>query len=136
MLKNKSLGDVLRNLTIAIAIYPIVLIGYWGLNGLGELAVDWHIPADSMPLVYGLTFAVLTVMLLGILGLATVVLALVSLANLIEYAQLLVPGRSPSAVDFVAGLAGIVVAATLVSMARSLVKRHSNANADTPQDAA
>lgn len=115
----------MANTVIAIAIYPIVLIGFWGLNALGTLAVDWQIPSDAMPLVYGLTFAVLTLSLLSILGIATVVLALVSLANLIEYAQLLVPGRTPSAIDFAAGLAGIIVAATLVFAARSLVSRHT-----------
>jgi len=129
MIRSIKVDDVLKNFIIAIAIYPVVLLGFWGLNALGALAVDWHIPADSMPLIYGLTFAALTVTLLSILGVATVVLALVSIANLIEYAQLFVPGRSPSAVDFVAGFAGIIVAATLVSMARSLVRRSGR---DTP----
>lgn len=119
-----DLRNVAISFLISAAIYPVVLLGVWGLIALGTLATDRHMPADTMPLVYGLVFAVLTVALIDILGVATVVLALVSCANLIEYAQLLVPGRSPSAVDFVASLAGIVVAATLVWMARVLVQRH------------
>ncbi len=123
MTKDRLL-DLGRNLLISIAIYPVVLLGVWGLSALGALAADWHIPSDSMPLMYGLVFAVLTFALIDILGIATVVLALVSLANLIEYAQLLVPGRTPSAVDFVASLAGVIVAAVVVWSARVLVGRH------------
>jgi hypothetical protein len=111
-------------ISISVAIYPIVLLGVWGLLWLGTTASDLHLPSDTQPLLYGLVFAALTLALIDILGIASVVLALVSCANLIEYAQLLVPGRSASTVDFLASLAGIVVAATLVWMARSLVQRH------------
>jgi len=134
MINVSKMSDILKNFTIAVAIYPVVLIGFWALNALGTLSMNLHIPADSMPLLYGLVFAVLTVTLLGILGVATVVLALVSTANLIEYAQILVPGRSPSAVDFAAGLAGILVAATLVTFARSLVARNEVADAEVSED--
>ncbi|WP_172297550.1 hypothetical protein [Pseudoruegeria sp. HB172150] len=112
-----------KNFLISIAIYPVVLIGVWALIALGTYAADMHMPADTKPLVYGLVFAVLTFALIDILGVATVVLALVSSANLIEYAQLLIPGRSASPVDFLAGLSGILLAATLVWTARSLVNR-------------
>ncbi len=115
---------LLKSFLISAAIYPLVLLGVWGLIWLGALATDLHMPSDTLPLVYGLVFAVLTVALIDILGVASVVLALVASANLIEYAQLLVPGRTASAVDFIAGLAGITVAATLVWAARTLVGRH------------
>ena len=106
-----------------MAIYPIVLLGFFGLIALGTFAADMHMPADNMPLVYGLAFAVLTVALVEILGVASVVMALIASANLVEYAQLLVPGRSASAIDFIASLVGVLVAATLVWMARSFVER-------------
>ncbi|MDF0600640.1 hypothetical protein P1J78_07860 [Psychromarinibacter sp. C21-152] len=117
--------ELAKSFLISIAIYPVVLVGVWGLVALGTVAADMHMPADTMPLIYGLVFAVLTVALIDLLGVASVVLALVASANLIEYAQLLVPGRSPSAVDFVASLVGVVVAATLVWVARALVERHA-----------
>jgi len=116
---------VSRNLLISLALYPVVLLGVWGLMALGTFATNWHISADAMPLIYGLVFAVLTLCLVDILGIATVVLALVSIANLIEYAQLLVPGRTPSPVDFAASLAGVLIAAILVWSARALVGRHA-----------
>ncbi len=125
-----QLRPIFRNLLIGIAIYPVVLLGVWGLIALGTFASVWHIPADSMPLVYGLVFAVLTIALIDILGIATVVLALVSIANLIEYAQMFVPGRTPSAVDFAASLAGVVLAATLVWSARVLVGRYQGDQQD------
>ncbi|MDJ0629764.1 MAG: hypothetical protein QNJ44_16010 [Rhodobacter sp.] len=120
----ETLRSILQSLLISVAIYPVVLLGVWGLIALGALATDMHMPTDTMPLVYGLVFAVLTVALIDLLGVASVVLALVASANLIEYAQLLVPGRSASAIDFIAGLAGVVVAAVLVWTARTLVQRH------------
>ena len=97
---------------------------------LGGLASDWQMPTDTMPLIYGLVYAVLTVALIDLLGVACVVLGLVSIANLIEYAQIVVPGRTASAVDSMAGLAGIVVAALLVWMARSLMQRFDNQETD------
>lgn len=108
---------------MSVAIYPLVLVGVWGLVALGVVATDLEIPMDVMPLVYGLAFAVLTVALMDLLGLASVVMGLVAVANLIEYAQILVPGRSASAVDFIAGLSGVIVAATLVWAARSILAR-------------
>jgi len=113
----------LQSLLISVAIYPIVLLGVWLLVLVGAVAADLHMPTDSMPLVYGLVFAGLTVALIDLLGVASVVMALISAANLIEYAQLLVPGRTASAVDFIAGLAGVIVAAVLVWAARSLIQR-------------
>lgn len=127
----ERLRHISRNLLISLALYPLVLLGIWGLMALGTLAANWHISADSMPLIYGLVFAVLTLCLIDILGIATVVLALVSIANLIEYAQLLVPGRTPSAVDFAASLAGVIVTALLVWSARVLVGRHTPEEPDS-----
>lgn len=118
-----QLRNIFQSLMISVAIYPIVLIGAWLLVWIGVVAADLEMPADSMPLVYGLVFAVLTLSLIDLLGVASVVMALISAANLIEYAQLLVPGRSASPVDFIAGLAGVLVAAVLVWAARSLVLR-------------
>ena len=115
-----TLRTILTSLVISAAIYPVV----WGLFALGTLATDMHLPSDIMPLAYGLVFAVLTVALIDILGLASVVMALVASANLIEYAQLVIPGRSASLVDFVASLAGVFLAALLVWVARALVGRH------------
>ncbi|MCP3969663.1 MAG: hypothetical protein GY717_04980 [Rhodobacteraceae bacterium] len=109
---------------ISIALYPIVLVGVWALVMIGAVAADLQVPTDTMPLVYGLVFAGLTVALIDLLGLGSVVLGLVSSANLIEYAQLVVPGRTASAVDFMAGLAGVLVGALLVWAARSLVQRN------------
>jgi len=43
---------------------------------------------------------------------------------LIEYAQILIPGRSASAVDFVASLAGVICAAVLVWLAHSFAARN------------
>ncbi|MDF0596027.1 hypothetical protein [Psychromarinibacter halotolerans] len=120
--------EILKSLLVSLAIYPVVLVGVWGLIALGSFAADMHMPADTMPLIYGLVFAGLTVALIDILGVASVVLALVSSANLIEYAQLLVPGREASTIDFVAGLAGVIVAATLVCSARALLERQSKAD--------
>lgn len=120
--------ELAKSFLISIAIYPVVLVGVWALISLGTFATDMNMPADTKPLIYGLVFAVLTVALIDILGVASVVLALVASANLIEYAQLLVPGRSASAVDFIAGMIGVVIAATLVWAARALVDRH------TPED--
>lgn len=119
------LRAIASNMLIGVAIYPLVLVGVWALIALGAIAASWQIAADTSPLVYGLVFALLTLSLIDLLGVASVVLALVAAANLIEYAQLLVPGRSASAVDFVAGIAGIAVAATLVWAARILVQRHT-----------
>ena len=119
----EGLRDIFQALLIAAAIYPIILLGAWALIALGVLAADLQMPADTMPLVYGLVFAVLTVALVDILGVASVVMALIASANLIEYAQLLVPGRTASPIDFIASLAGVLVAALLVWMARSLVNR-------------
>mgnify|MGYP006906424067 CR=1 FL=1 len=119
-----TLRTILTSLVISAAIYPVVFLGVWGLFALGTLATDMHLPSDIMPLAYGLVFAVLTVALIDILGLASVVMALVASANLIEYAQLVIPGRSASLVDFVASLAGVFLAALLVWVARALVGRH------------
>lgn len=118
-----NVRTVMTSLIISIAIYPLVFLGVWGLVQLGALAADLHVPSDIMPLVYGLVFAVLTVALIDLLGIASVVMALVASANLIEYAQLVIPGRTASAVDFIASLAGVVFAALLVWVARSLVQR-------------
>ena len=115
--------DLFQGLVIALAIYPIVLVGVFGLIVMGVVAAGLEIPTDTMPLIYGLLFSVLTVALIDILGLASVVMALVACANLIEYAQLLIPGRSASPIDFLASLAGVILAATLVWMARTLVQR-------------
>lgn len=117
------LRRLLQSLMISVAIYPIVLIGVWVLVMIGVIAADLQMPSDTMPLVYGLVFAVLTIALIDLLGVACVVMGLISSANLIEYAQLVVPGRTASAVDFIAGLAGVIVATLLVWVARSLVQR-------------
>lgn len=117
------LPKILNALLVSVAIYPVVLVGVWTLVALGVLAANLEMPTDAMPLVYGLAFAVMTVALIDLLGVASVVLGLVAVANLIEYAQILVPGRSASPVDFVAGLAGVVFAAVLVWVARSLMLR-------------
>lgn len=122
-----------RSILIAFALYPIVLVGVWGLFAAGLVAAHWHLPTDSMPLVYGLIFAVMTVMLIDLLGVATVVLALISIANLIEYAQFIIPGREPSAIDFVAGLAGVISAAILVVSARAFVQRLPLADEENQQ---
>lgn len=122
-MKSGLVVQILKSLMIAVAIYPIVLVGVWGLVMIGVLAADAQMPTDSMPLVYGLVFATLTVSLIDILGVASVVMALISCANLIEYAQLVVPGREASVVDFIAGMSGVIVAAVLVWAARSLVER-------------
>jgi len=103
-MKSGLVVQILKSLMIAVAIYPIVLVGVWGLVMIGVLAADAQMPTDSMPLVYGLVFATLTVSLIDILGVASVVMALISCANLIEYAQLVVPGREASVVDFIAGM--------------------------------
>lgn len=124
MTKARAWG-VLHNFLVAVALYPVALLGVWVLVALGEVAVNLQLPADAMPLVYGLVFAVLTLTLLDLLGVAASVLALVSCANLIEYAQIVVPGRSPSWVDFTAGLCGVVVAATLVWASRALITRRT-----------
>ncbi len=116
----KSLG---QSLLISIALYPIVLVGVWGLLAAGVVAANLQVPTDSMPLIYGLVFAVLTVSLIDLLGVATVVLALISAANLIEYAQIVIPGREASPVDFIAGLGGVIFAAVLVVAARAFVQR-------------
>ncbi|MCG6901526.1 MAG: hypothetical protein LJE68_02490 [Rhodobacter sp.] len=120
---SKFLRNLAQSLLISAAIYPIVLVGVWLLVFLGVVAVDLQMPTDAMPLVYGLVFAVLTFALIDLLGVASVVMALISCANLIEYAQLVVPGRTASAVDFIAGLAGVIVAALLITAARALVQR-------------
>ena len=115
--------DAFQGLIIAVAIYPIVLLGIYALYTIGVVAAGLQMPSDVMPLVYGLVFAVLTVALIDILGVASVVMALIASANLIEYAQLVIPGRSASAVDFIATLAGVIFAAVLVWVARTLVHR-------------
>lgn len=121
-------GEMFRKIglsvMIAVAIYPLVFAVVLGLVYLGALAADLQMPSDMMPLIYGLVFAVLTVALVDIIGVATVALALISCANLIEYAQLLIPGRSASLIDFLASLSGIFVALVLIWMARKLVERH------------
>jgi len=117
------LPRVLQSLIISVAIYPIVLVGIWLLMMIGSVAADQHMPTDTMPLVYGLVFAGLTVALIDLLGVGVVVLGLISGANLIEYAQYLVPGRTASVVDFIAGGAGVIVATILVWAARHLVQR-------------
>ena len=127
----KELG---RSLIISVALYPIVLVGVWALVTVGDFAANWHVPTDTKPLVYGLAFAVLTVCLIDLLGVASVVLALISVANLIEYAQIIVPGREPSPVDFVAGLAGVILAAILVVSARALVHRVSGQQGNVDQE--
>ncbi len=119
----KRYEDAFQGLVIAIAIYPIVLLGIYALYTIGVVAAGLQMPTDVMPLVYGLVFAVLTVALIDILGVASVVMALIASANLIEYAQLVIPGRSASAVDFIASLAGVIFAAVLVWVARTLVHR-------------
>ena len=113
----------MQSLLISLAIYPIVMVGVWALVMIGAIAANLHIPVDTMPLVYGLVFAGLTIALIDLLGVAAGVLALVSSANLIEYAQIFVPGRTASAVDFIAGFAGVLVAVILVWAARILVHR-------------
>ena len=118
-----QLRKFFQSLIISVAIYPIVLVGVWLLVLIGVVAADLQMPTDSMPLVYGLVFAVLTFSLIDLLGVASVVMALISAANLIEYAQLVVPGRTASLVDFIAGLAGVLVAAVLVWAARTLLQR-------------
>ena len=49
---------------ISIAIYPIVMIGVWLFVALGVVATDQHLPTDTMPLIYGLIFAALTLALI------------------------------------------------------------------------
>ena len=66
------LKSICQSLLISIALYPIVLVGVWGLLATGIIAAHWHLPTDTMPLVYGLVFAVLTVSLIDLLGVATV----------------------------------------------------------------
>lgn len=117
------LSRILNAMLVSVAIYPVVLVGVWGLFALGVFAADMEMPTDVFPLVYGLAFAVLTFALIDLLGIASVVMGLVAIANLIEYAQLMVPGRTASTIDFIAGLAGIVLAATLVWAARTLLQR-------------
>ena len=119
---NKS-RDVLRSLVISFAVYPIVLLGVLGLIALGIFADKSQLPVDTMPLVYGLVFAALTFFLIDLLGIASVVPALLSGVNLIEYAQLIIPGRSASLIDLIAGLSGVVVTAVLIWVAHSLVRR-------------
>ncbi|WP_152912528.1 hypothetical protein [Candidatus Rhodobacter oscarellae] len=120
-----------------MAIYPLVLLGVWALVWLGVVATNLEMPTDTMPLVYGLCFAVLTVALIDLLGYVSVIMGLVAIANLIEYAQIVVPGRSASAIDFIAGLAGIIVAALLVWAARTLLSRgdHSGPELSMSADA-
>ena len=113
----------MNSFLVSFAIYPVVLVGVWALFALGILAADLEVPTDTMPLVYGLAFAVMTIALIDLLGVASVVMGLVAIANLIEYAQMVVPGRSASPVDFAAGLAGVIFAAILVWSARSFMQR-------------
>ena len=47
-----DLRNVAISFLISAAIYPVVLLGVWGLIALGTLATDRHMPADTMPLVY------------------------------------------------------------------------------------
>ena len=126
----KRYEGIAQGFVIAIAIYPIVLIGAFALIGMGILATGLQLPTDTMPLIYGLVFSVLTVALIDILGVASVVMALIACANLIEYAQLVIPGRTASPIDFMASLAGVIIAATLVWMARALVQRARILNGD------
>ncbi|MEL7114097.1 MAG: hypothetical protein AAGP08_00665 [Pseudomonadota bacterium] len=127
-----NLPKILNSFLVSVAIYPVVLVGVWLLFALGVLAADLKVPTDTMPLVYGLAFAVMTVALIDLLGIASVVMGLVAIANLIEYAQMLVPGRSASPVDFAAGLAGVIFAAILVWSARSFVQRMEIDDPDDP----
>ena len=122
-MRRERLQKFLNSVLICAAIYPVVTIGVWGLMALGGLAADWHLPTDTKPLINGMIFAVLTVSLIDFLGVASVVMGLIAIANLIEYAQIVVPGRSASAVDFLSGMAGVVIAAILVWAARSFVQR-------------
>lgn len=122
-MRRERLRDLGRLLMISAAVYPIVFVGAWGLLLIGSFATGWNLPADATPLLYGLAFAVLTVALYDILGLASVVLALIASANLIEYSQLIIPGRSASMVDYAASLFGVVFAAALVAAAKALAKR-------------
>ena len=122
MLKTR-LRHFLHAALVSIAIYPIVMIAVWLFVALGVMATDQHLATDMMPLIYGLIFAALTLALIDLLGVAAVVMALIAGANLIEYAQLVVPGRAASPVDFTAGMAGVVLAALLVCTARALLQR-------------
>lgn len=134
-MRRETLFRLGQGLLISVAIYPLVLVAAIGLAALGAYAVNHSLPMDMMPLVYGLAFATLTVALIDILGVASVIMALIACANLIEYAQLLVPGRNASAVDFIAGLSGVLVAAVLVWTARTLVERgRLAADAEGPRD--
>ncbi len=126
----KRYEDLAHGLMIAIAIYPIVLIGAFVLIALGIISAGLRVPTDTIPLIYGLVFSVLTIALIDILGIGSVVMALIAGANLIEYAQLVIPGRAASPIDFMASLAGVVIAATLVWMARALVQRARMLNGD------
>lgn len=135
-MSKETIQNIMTSLVISAAIYPIVFLGVWGLFALGTLASDLHLPSDIMPLTYGLVFAVLTIALIDILGLASVVMALIASANLIEYAQMVIPGRTASLVDFVASLAGVIFAAVLVWMARSLVARHHLAQGEQEAETA
>ena len=127
-----NLPKLLNSVIISVAIYPLVMVGVWGLVALGVLAVNMEMPTDSMPLIYGTAFAVLTVSLIDLLGYACVVMGLIAIANLIEYVQLVVPGRTASPVDFIAGLSGVIVAALLVWSARALVQRIDTDETDIP----
>lgn len=119
----KGLRDVAHTLILTLAVYPIVLLGLLALIYLGVFADQQHIPADTMPLVYGLVFAALTFFLVEVLGLASAVPAVISGINLIEYAQLVIPGRTASLIDCIAGLAGVFLAAVLIWVAHKLVHR-------------
>lgn len=119
----KGLRDVGHTLILTLAVYPIVLLCLLALIYLGIFADQQRLPADTMPLVYGLVFAALTFFMVEVLGLASAVPAVISGINLIEYAQLVVPGRSASVIDFIAGLSGVFLAAVMIWVAHKLVHR-------------
>ena len=120
----KTLKTLGQSLIIGFAVYPIIFLGAVALIALQVFAEQMHISSDTIPLLYALVFAVLTIALVELLNIASVVLVLTASATLIEYAQILIPGRSASAVDFVASLAGVICAAVLVWLAHSFAARN------------
>ncbi len=120
MKKFRSLG---HSLVIGFAVYPVIFLGVIALVALQVFADHLHLNSDTVPLLYGLVFAALTIVLIDLAGIASVVMALIASANLIEYAQIMIPGRTASAVDFIASLAGVICAAVLIWLAHSLAAR-------------
>ncbi len=119
----KNIKTFGRSLVIGFALYPVIFLGIIALVALQVFAEQLHYSADTVPLLYGLVFAALTIVLIDLMELASVVMALIASANLIEYAQMVIPGRNASAVDFIAGLSGVIVAALLVWIAHSVSNR-------------